>query len=525
MIDFTWLYRHLPRRLSLALVLFAFLGGFEGVLNGYVLGQVPNLTTVDLTGRLRYIGVAIALYAGTYLAGYILNLLQQAAIYRWNVALKTQMLQASAASGEAESAGTNRLTNDAAQIQARYFEAVVGLMQNAAMTLVSTWFVLTVNWLMGLIFIAFSAAAMLPMLAFTKSLVRLGQQWSSANAKTLAAAQDWLQSQPELQQYLAATTFFARVKAALALSERRLQQQTARQYTAQFATALMAVLGLFAPMLIGFLLMAHGGFGITIATLLTLQLSADHVTAGVRAVVAGWSGLAGTRALRQLPQVDATPAPAPVAAGPGTVVLDDVSQTFGDQEVLAPTTRRLAAGSKTLIAGPSGVGKTTLLNLIAGRLKPTAGTVTIDDQPATPQAVTYITQQAWIFAGTVRENLTLGQAFSDQQLTTVLTQVGLTDQLGPAPLDRLVAPATLSGGQKQRLAIARGLLRKRPVLLLDEITAGLDDQAAAAIRELLYRLPQTVIEVAHHYDRQLLARDHVSELTLNHELTPVTGRS
>ncbi|WP_270235510.1 ATP-binding cassette domain-containing protein [Lacticaseibacillus suilingensis] len=107
------------------------------------------------------------------------------------------------------------------------------------------------------------------------------------------------------------------------------------------------------------------------------------------------------------------------------------------------------------------------------------------------------------------------QAFTDDELLTVLDQVQLTAELGTAPLKRMIDPDTLSGGQKQRLALARGLLRKRPILLLDEITAGLDDHSARTIRQVLYALPITLIEVAHHYDKAMLTAFHFEAFTLN----------
>lgn len=69
--------------------------------------------------------------------------------------------------------------------------------------------------------------------------------------------------------------------------------------------------------------------------------------------------------------------------------------------------------------------------------------------------------------------------------------------------------SNISGGQAQRIAIARGLLRKKKIYLLDEITSSLDQENATEIRELIYRLPITMIEVAHNYNEDLLNKYHV----------------
>lgn len=514
MINWKWLYQQLPKPLLVALLIFSALGGFEGVLNGYVLGQVPNLTAATIAQRLQYVALAAALYLSTYTCLYLSLRLQQSAINIWNVALKGHLLRLSGALNEPASKGINRLTNDANQIETRYFRLILDCGQNLMMTVISIWFVLVVNWLMGLIFVAFSALTMVPMVIAEQPLAKLGQRASEANAETVAQATDWLSGLAELGQYGAAHTFFKRVNRALHQSEKRLQQQTVAQYTAQFATWLLVVLALFGPMLIGFLLMSHGGFGITISTLLTLQLSADHVTLGVRSVINDWSQLASTKQLRQLPPFPINPSSAAMPED-GRIELNQTTLKFDSHLLLRPTNLTIPTGAKVLIAGPSGIGKSSLLNLIAGRLNPSSGSITVGGQTPRPTSVTYITQSAYIFRGTIRDNLTLMQAFTDDELLTVLDQVQLTAELGTAPLKRMVDPDTLSGGQKQRLALARGLLRKRPILLLDEITAGLDDHSARTIRQVLYALPITLIEVAHHYDKAMLTAFHFEAFTLN----------
>lgn len=162
-------------------------------------------------------------------------------------------------------------------------------------------------------------------------------------------------------------------------------------------------------------------------------------------------------------------------------------------------------GNKILLQGPSGSGKSTLLNLVSGLLKPTHGIIKIGDRSPNPAQSVYIAQKPWVFHGTVRDNLSLGETFTDQQLLEVLDKVGLVNELGAKPLERVIHPEKedLSGGQKQRLVIARALLRDRPIILLDEITAALDEKNSNEIREILYKSPKTIVESAHHINFDL----------------------
>ena len=181
------------------------------------------------------------------------------------------------------------------------------------------------------------------------------------------------------------------------------------------------------------------------------------------------------------------------------IKFDDVSLNYKDHPIYQNLNFDLAYGKKILLQGPSGSGKSTLLNMVSGLLKPLHGTIKIGGENPNPAQSVYIPQTPWLFQGTIKDNLCLGESFTDQQLLQVLSEVGLADELGKDPLNRIIHPEQedLSGGQRQRLVIARALLRDRPIILLDEITAALDEKNSDDIREILYNTPKTIIERSH----------------------------
>ena len=155
---------------------------------------------------------------------------------------------------------------------------------------------------------------------------------------------------------------------------------------------------------------------------------------------------------------------------------------------------QVAAGERIAIVGPSGAGKSTLLNLIAGFVLPTRGEVWLNGENHTRSApyerpVSMLFQENNLFPHlTVQQNLALGlktslklTALEQDQIERVADAVGLTSFLS-----RL--PNSLSGGQKQRIALARCLLRDKPILLLDEPFSALDPELRLEMLNLIDEL-------------------------------------
>ena len=174
---------------------------------------------------------------------------------------------------------------------------------------------------------------------------------------------------------------------------------------------------------------------------------------------------------------------------------------------------QVAAGERIAIIGPSGAGKSTLLNLIAGFVLPTQGNIWLNGENHTRSApyerpVSMLFQENNLFPHlTVQQNLALGlktslklTALEQDQIERVADAVGLTSFLS-----RL--PNSLSGGQKQRVALARCLLRDKPILLLDEPFSALDP-------ELRLEMLNLIDELCHSKNLTLLLVTHQpSELT------------
>ena len=201
---------------------------------------------------------------------------------------------------------------------------------------------------------------------------------------------------------------------------------------------------------------------------------------------------AGRRVLdliAQEPAVVDPPAPLPAPTAPFAVELRGVRVPY----TLRDIDLRLEPGGRVALVGPSGAGKTTVVNLLVRFLDPEAGTVLLAGrdlrdyrQEDVRRAIAVAGQDSHLFSTSIRENVRLGKpGATDEAIEDALGQARILDWVRtlPAGLDTLVGEEgrQLSGGQRQRLVVARALMANAPVLVLDEPTAHLDPETAQSL--------------------------------------------
>ncbi|MDQ2952510.1 MAG: ABC transporter ATP-binding protein/permease, partial [Chloroflexota bacterium] len=223
-------------------------------------------------------------------------------------------------------------------------------------------------------------------------------------------------------------------------------------------------------------------------------------------------------------------APDAIALPPvdGHIQLDGVEFRYGEgPPVLEGVTTTFPRGQTTALVGPSGAGKTTLVNLVGRFYDPVAGSISVDGHDlrsvtmrSLRSQIAVVPQEPILFADTIRENIRYGRLdASAADIDGAAQNANATEFISRLPkgLDTIVGErgVRLSVGQRQRVAIARALLRDAPILLLDEATSSLDNESEFLVQQALDRLMRgrTTIVIAHRLStveraHRILVLDH-----------------
>jgi len=280
----------------------------------------------------------------------------------------------------------------------------------------------------------------------------------------------------------------------------------------------LAGLAIAGAVMVSGLLVLQGGQmpGNIMAFIAALLLAYEPAKRLARVRISLESGIVGVRMMFQLADEPLTlaekPDARPLRAGPGEIRFDAVNFAYQNgPPVLDGFDLTLSAGKMTALVGPSGGGKSTILNLIMRMYDPKSGKVLLDGQDISHatlaslrEKIAYVSQDTFLFAGTIMHNIRLGrEGATDDEVIAAAKAANAHDfimaQAKGYETDVGENGGLLSGGQRQRISIARAMLRDAEILLLDEATSALDAESEALFRDALQQLTEgrTTIVIAH----------------------------
>ena len=258
-------------------------------------------------------------------------------------------------------------------------------------------------------------------------------------------------------------------------------------------------------------------FGVIVAFILYVRLFTSPLTQIAQGMTNMQTASASARRIfdflgsEELP--DESDKPAGVPAVHGAVSFDHVRFSYPDSPnkvIIKDFSAEVKPGQKVAIVGPTGAGKTTMVNLLMRFFELTGGSIRIDGVPTTElrretlhSMFAMVLQDTWLFEGTVRENLVYNMTgITDDMLERVCRACGLDDFVHSLPqgFDTVLSESvSISAGQKQLLTIARAMLQNAPMLILDEATSSVDTRTEAVIQRAMDTLTadRTSFVIAH----------------------------
>ena len=413
------------------------------------------------------------------------------------------------------------LTNDCTSIENNYLAATFTLIE----LLFCFWGALIMMLYYSPVMLVLAVAlSFLPVAVSMKAGNRLTEQEkeiSKKNERFVSIVNELLSGFPVIKSFRAET------QASRLFSQRNEQAEEAKKNkrrTEQMISLLANDAGIIAQM--GIFLagawLAISGKGVTVGVVIVFVQLMNYILNPISQVPLLWSNRKAAIALME----KLSDALSENVREEGREKLNGFSEkievkdlTYGyepESHVLKDLDVQFDAGKSYAIVGGSGSGKSTLLNLLMGSSSNYQGEICIDgasikniESESLYQLMTSVQQNVFVFNDTIRNNVTMFHEFPDKEVTLALERSGLSEFIEKRGEDFVCGEngANLSGGERQRISIARALLRKSPILLVDEATAALDAATARAVSfSILNLVGMTRIVVTHRLEEAILRR-------------------
>ena len=505
------------------------LGEASQVSMGFVSNAAHWLWPPGDKGPVEYARIAVPAAAivcalirasGYFLGNYFMNIVARGVVHR----LRTQVFDAlirmpkQFIDGHTQGELVSKLTFNVEQVSGASSEALKTILRDGLTVLALISYMLYLNWKLTLVFFAITPAIAGMVVAVGRHFRRYSRRIQDSMGEVTQLSNESMQAFDEIRMFSATEQQSERFRAASQFN--RVQSLKLAFVQAVSTPIAQVLLALALGALFWFALDPAILAGFSAGSLVAFIAAATQLGKPIRTLTNVQSiiqrGLAAAEDL--FTQIDAPPEPdqgqLALERARGDIVLDKVSFTYPGAKgsVLTDISLHIPAGKMVAFVGRSGAGKSSLMHLLCRFYAPSAGSITLDDQPiADFQLDDYrrqfglVSQRVVLFSDTVRANVAFGQldTVTDAALNKALeaAQAAAFVEAMPGGLDATLGDggSGLSGGQKQRLAIARAVLKDAPVLILDEATSALDNESEAAIQASLEAVSagRTTLVIAH----------------------------
>lgn len=323
----------------------------------------------------------------------------------------------------------------------------------------------------------------------------------------------WFSGLRELKRYFAGNKLLeVQGKASRKLEKANINQTVQEQ--------ILSILNGFSALISTILLLGFTGVLVEqklviFGAILSVQNFADNVAFGMQETIEGLTMMRCSKPLMNKISEDTALLESnnkKETSIPSIIKTNSLSLKFPNGEMLKYPDINIKEGEKILLTGDSGSGKTTLFKLLLGIIKPSYGTIEFEDQdgnPITPDMskIGYIPQEPNLFPGTIKQNITMFNSQLDNRVKLAVRDVNLDDDIkkfkdgvnSPLNLNKL----NISGGQRQKIVMARAQIHDSKIILIDEGTSAIDQQATFKILKKLLQTEATIVFIAHNFNENM----------------------
>ena len=495
----------LPKKEMVLYIIFALLYSCQGIVIPVIIQMAGHIDSSDSWDLIVFTFSSISLWVVVYAFMYIENILLRSIIRAFNVSLSENILKNHAVFPKniSDSEVCSLLTQDLGIVDQEFLQSFLISPVWGASVLVSVIYLLKQNIIVGSLFTVGAFLMILPQFIFKRKLKESGELLSSSKEKNLRAITDFGKG---IETIICNQAEKENVKQTLiTLSEMETTQF--KYYTlhnlVMFWTGPLKAVGLIGPFVIGLVMKQN-----SITTLIAMMSASTYLINPLQQILEAIASIQASQVIKDKLLTFGSESEIPSKGlhihTLEEIQLKNVTKSYDNQEIFRDVTVTFSLSQHNLIVGDSGIGKTTLFRLISGQDKAYSGKIifkSIDGRELTPNLdnIAIIHQNPYVFHTSVRYNLTLYQDYSDSLLISTLKKVGLWEACCHQ-LDYELTGDNFSGGQIIKLEIARAILRGKQVILADEMMASLDAASSKEISNVLKQLPNSIIEIAHHYN-------------------------
>jgi len=506
----------LPRKYLVLIAIGMSLTALDGIIiPSFISGLIDVSSTQKVEDLVKISIIGILSYSLIRLGLFIWEDSQQRMIKQLTLTLKEKIITAFFYGKFNQQEVESIVLSELKLLEEQGIKSVMGFFYCLVFALVTLLYVSAIDLKLAALFITLSFLPILVPKLFAKSIQKHSKEWAEVNQLSILQQQEYLKSKPIIKNFFVEKIFLNKLMGTLTQTEEAYFQMNHVRFTSKLLANLLSGLSSFVPLAIGVYLVIIGET--KLATVIAIYLASDRIVGPLLSAIDYYqrfnSIIPVIERVEKYTEFECDNSESKSSISTVfPIKLQQCNVQIEKMTILDNIDLEINENDRILIMGPSGSGKSTLLELIYGLYVSKDGVqkyngiqrqlVSGDDLK---KHIGFFTQESRIFYESLKFNISLGEDYSDSEVTTVIQKVGLgylVDRIGLHNTE-VNLDESLSGGEKARICLARLLLRKYQLLLLDEFSSAIDEDTTMMIRKLLINDNIPFVEIAHRVPKDI----------------------